>query len=573
MRQFLDLWQRRVKEALRQLSPEIDLLDGVASETPPNRSLGDLSFPLYPYAKPLRQSPQSIAQALIKLLPDDEWGGATSAGPYLNIRYGRRNYIGRLLRAVESERERFGHGDALRGRKIMIEFSSPNTNKPLHLGHLRNNIIGESLARVSRAAGAETRSANLINDRGIHICKSMSAYRRFGNGETPETARKKPDHFVGEWYMRFARWSKEYPSAEHEASEMLRAWERGDDTVRALWKKMNEWAIKGMEETYRRTGISFDRIDLESDTYREGKEAVSQGLRKGCFYRSDDGAIMVDLGDIGLDSKVLLRGDGTSLYLTQDIGTAIRRREDWPFDKLIYVVASEQRYHFQVFFHVMKMLGYSWANHLHHLSYGMVHLPEGKMKSREGVVVDADWLLDSLTDLAKEEIRSRQLTDDSLDSAEAIALAAVHYYLLKFNPASDIIFDPKRSLSFNGDTGPYLQYVSARIASILRRAGDEGETFDCDFELLASDDEWELCYILGQFPQQVERSAIAMDVSSLVGYLYDLGRSFSRFYQSNPIATADDRQLRTARLALARATRIVLCNGLDMINISPLDRM
>ncbi|HKK48975.1 MAG TPA: arginine--tRNA ligase, partial [Alkalispirochaeta sp.] len=448
-----------------------------------------------------------------------------------------------------------------------------NTNKPLHLGHLRNDALGESVARMLSAAGAEVRKVNLINDRGIHICKSMAAYQRFGNGTDPETEHKKSDHFVGDYYVRYAQWEKEDSEAEPHARAMLQAWEAGDPEVHDLWLRMNRWAIEGIEETYRRTGITFDQTYFESQTYRLGRDEILKGVEDGVFYRDDTGTVWVDLTDIDLDKKVLLRGDGTSLYLTQDIGTAIRRHEDWPFQRLIYVVASEQRYHFQVLFEVLRRLGKEWAGDLYHLAYGMVNLPEGKMKSREGTVVDADDLLEQLTQLAADEIRDKG-RDEHLDDVDAtagkVALAALHYYLLQTGPVKDMVFDPEESLSFSGNTGPYLQYLGARVSSMLRRqaAPEAVEERTPD-----TDDEWQLIHGLAGYPATVVDSAESHNPAMLAGYLYDTAKTFSRFYHDHPIAVADDPAQRAYRLGLSRAIMNMMRHGLTLLNIPFVEAM
>ena len=372
-------------------------------QSPPKSELGDIAFPFFSYAKSFRIAPPVLVQHIrIRMEKRDDLpnGMLLAAGPYLNVKIDMAALAEATAAAVENHKERYGHNDSLAHKRIMVEFSCPNTNKPLHLGHLRNDAIGQSVAAILKANGADVRKVNLINNRGVHICKSMLAYQKFSQGETPQSSGLKGDHLVGTYYVRFAQWEKEDPSALDQAQAMLKAWEQGDEHIIELWNKMNTWTIEGIEETYKKTGITFDQYYYESDTYKLGKDKVLAGLEKGVFYRQEDGSIWIDLAEIALDKKVLLRKDGTSLYLTQDIGTAIARHEDWPFDSLIYVVANEQSYHFKVLFYVLQKLGYEWASDLHHLSYGMVNLPEGKMKSREGTVVDADDLIDELSEMA-----------------------------------------------------------------------------------------------------------------------------------------------------------------------------
>jgi arginyl-tRNA synthetase len=478
----------------------------------------------------------------------------------------------------------FGRPGTLTGKKVMIEFSSPNTNKPLHLGHLRNDVLGESVSRILAACGADIRKVCIINDRGIHICKSMLAYLEQGQGKTPESEGIKSDHFVGEWYVCFNNMQKNdeaetaSPSLAR-AQELLRKWEAGDPETVALWKQMNSWAIDGMKETYRRTGISFDQYYFESDTWQLGKEEVLKGLDTGLFCREPDGAIAVDLSAENLDKKILLRSDGTSIYITQDFGTAINRHRDWPFDQLIYVVGSEQQYHFKVLFILLDKLGYPWAKNLHHLSYGMVKLPEGKMKSREGTVVDADDLIDSLRGMALEEIKEKEREEKvgaPMEVAEKISLGALHYYLLQASPVKDMLFDPKESLSFNGNTGPYLQYMGARISSLLRMntAGNgERGMGSGEFSLLVSDAEWELVKTLAAYPQAVSEAAADLEPSRLAAYLYELSKGFSRFYHDCPVLNAETPELSAARLGLSRAVLRVLQDALNLICVPFLEAM
>lgn len=589
MTTYKQTWEVRVADAVRRLCE----MDGVpvpeggvqvSAETPPSSELGDLAFPMFPLARVLRAAPPAIAERVAAAVAGDgEKGTVTVSGPYVNVFLPRAEVTHDVVHAVAATEASYGTNSARSGERITIEFSSPNTNKPLHLGHMRNDALGESVARILSACGADVRKVNLLNDRGTHICKSMLAYQKFGNGETPEQVGVKGDRFVGDYYVRFAEWAKSDESADAQAQEMLRKWEAGDSEVVELWTRMREWVLRGIFETYQATGISFDQVYSESETYRSGRDRILQGLQTGAFYREEDGSVWVDLSEIKLDKKALLRADGTSLYVTQDVGTVIARHEDWPFDSMIYVVASEQEYHFRVLFHVLEKLGFAWAKRCYHLSYGMVNLPEGKMKSREGTVVDADDLIASLAALAAEEIRGKdreEAVEDLTETAHAVAVAALHYYLLQVNPRKDMIFDPKESLSFNGNTGPYLQYMCARIESMIRKAADEGivlwaydSDHEPDWEVLAESSEWELVKLVGAFPETVERSGSGYDPSILAGFLYDLAKTFSRYYHDHPILTADDPLLRRARLDLTRAVLAVLRNGLGLLNIPYLSVM
>ncbi len=582
-------WKQYVASALREAAVDLGVdpaaieADAVVVETPPKPELGDIAFPLFPFARIFRTAPPKIAaEAAEKLKKNDEAaasGQVQVAGPYLNITLNMAALAGDICTSVLEEGPDYGCNSTLKGTKVMVEFSCPNTNKPLHLGHLRNDSIGESTARIIKANGAEVKKVNLVNDRGIHICKSMLAYKKFGNGSTPESEGIKSDHFVGKYYVKFDQWSKEDPQAEVHAREMLKAWEAGDPEVTDLWLRMNRWAIEGIETTYEKTGVSFDKIYYESETFKRGREEVLKGLERGIFYKEDDGSVWVDLSEIDLDRKVLLRSDGTSLYLTQDIGTAIERHGDWPFERLIYVVASEQKYHFKVLFHVLKKLGFEWADNLFHLSYGMVNLPEGKMKSREGTVVDADDLFEELKTMAAEEIRTKERVEhvgDVEKAAAAVAQAALNYYLLQVSPSKDMIFDPKESISFNGNTGPYLQYMGARISSMLRKYEDRknefsGGTFQP--ELLEVTEERQLIKLLAEYPEVVRKAGQEYDPNGITSYLYELSRTFSKYYHDHPILHNENPSLVVTRVTLARAILQVLQNAYSLIGVPFLERM
>lgn len=590
MKKVKEYWKKQVSRAVNSIAKAINIehikikTDSIIVENPPNPEMGDIAFPMFQFSKLLKKSPKEIAllcrdELLLYQGKEGDRGKPVAAGPYLNIKLNHPFVSETVISSIEKAKDEYGRGISLNNRRITIEFSCPNTNKPLHLGHLRNDAIGMSLSNIFKASGALVRKVNLINDRGIHICKSMLAYQKFADGNTPEKEGIKSDHFVGKYYVFFNDWASKDPTAEPAAREMLKKWEQGNKEVLSLWRRMNTWAIEGIRKTYKTTGVEFDKIYFESETYKLGKEDVLKGLEKGVFYKEKDGSIWVDLTDYGLDKKVLLRSDGTSLYLTQDIGTAIQRYKDWPFDKLIYVVASEQNYHFKVLFKVLKMLGYPWADNLYHLAYGMVNLPEGKMKSREGKVVDADDLFIQLKNLAKKEIiskgRDSEITD--LDkTAESIAIGALNYYLLQVSPYKDMIFIPEESISFTGNTGPYLQYMGARISSVLRKYYEgrnrySGGVFNP--ELLNGKEEWELIKMLGYFPELVENAAGEKNPSLIAVYLYELAKHFSRFYHDNPILHNDERDLIETRIVLAKSVLQVLKNGLKLISVPFLDRM
>ncbi len=581
MKAFKDKIVGQIFSAVQQLASDGALAAELAqsdliTEIPPKPELGDLAFPMFPFARHLKMVPSVIALEVNARLSDSGLE-TTAAGPYLNVKIPRAEFASHTMETIVQRADEYGMGTSLAGEKIMIEFSSPNTNKPLHLGHLRNNALGESLARILMANGAQVQKVNLVNDRGVHICKSMLAYKELSGGERPEDRARKSDHFVGDYYVKYNEMASMDPDAENRAQKMLGIWESGDKDVRELWKQMNSWAMDGIKQTYQRTGIHFDRIYRESDTYALGKENILAGLEKGVFYRDEEGTVWADLDEIKLDKKVLLRKDGTSLYITQDVGTAINRREDWPFDRLIYVVAHEQNYHFRVLFHILKKMGFEWAEKLYHLSYGMVNLPQGKMKSREGTIVDADNLLDELQDLALEEIRKKgreEELDNPGEVAEKVALAAVHYYLLQATPSKDMIFNPKDSLSFNGNTGPYLQYMGARICSIFRKFGDQlPPPGDIRWELLVEDEEWDLLKRIADYSRAVEDAGKEYNPSIMATYLYELARSFSRFYHEHPVLNCPDEHMRIARLYLAGAVGRILRSGFYLLNMPFLELM
>jgi arginyl-tRNA synthetase len=612
MYDFRQPWKIKVASALNGILSEAGINEKidpqqVIAENPPNPQMGDIGFPMFGYAKLLRKGPPQIAQMasdkLKKIINEENSSaGVQAQGPYLNVSLDRafeaKTVLSRVF-SLENNNIIFSGPQILTGKKIMVEFSSPNTNKPLHLGHLRNDVLGESVSRILASCGADVRKVCIINDRGIHICKSMLAYIEQGKGKTPQTENVKSDRFVGDWYVCFSKELKEeveelvkkgVKNEEAEAQaplmkkaqELLRKWEAGDGGTIELWKKMNGWAIEGMKKTYERTGVSFDKYYFESETYMLGKDEVLKGLEKGIFFRQEDGSVAVDLSGENLDKKILLRSDGTSIYITQDFGTAINRHKDWPFDRMIYVVGSEQQYHFKVLFILLDKLGFEWAKNLYHLSYGMVNLPEGKMKSREGTVVDADDLIDSLRDMALAEIREKEREVEVGDPeavAEKIAIAALHYFLLQPSPVKDMLFDPKESLSFTGNTGPYLQYMGARISSMLRKSGEgkdnkeQNDDLQRCFSLLVSDPEWELIKILAAYQDAVREAAESLNPSCITAYLYELSKAFSRFYHDCPILNAGDPSLSKARLELSRAVMMALKAAFHLVCIPFLEVM
>ena len=604
---FKEIIFNAVKEFYNQkgIEADADLQNKIVVQSAPNPEMGDLGAPMFVFAKALRMAPPQIAAEVAKIAQaaGTSLGQVMAVGPYVNIKLDKAGAAFPILDAVAKQKDTYGSLNQqgkkpLEGRRVMIEFSSPNTNKPLHLGHVRNDALGESVSRILKAAGADVFKVDLINNRGVHICKSMLAYKLFheANGDTPESLGMKGDHFVGQCYVEFDKYLKgekdkpetAHPEANQMAEDMLIKWEAGDPEVHALWEKMNGWTFDGVKETYKRTGISFDKYYFESETYLKGKDEIMKGLEKGVFFKAEDGSVRIDVTDVvgkGKDGnnqeKVLLRKDGTSVYITQDIGTAISRHNDWAFNQLVYVVASEQNYHFKVLFHILKKLGFDWADKLFHLSYGMVNLPSGRMKSREGTVVDADNLIDSLHADALAAIKERGRDNEVGDAdevAEKVALGALHYYILQATPIKDMLFNPAESLSFNGNTGPYLQYMGARINSILGKASETGLAVDSSeaaVSLLTSEDEWALIKQLGDYPAVVEKAAENLDPSGVAAYCYETAKLFSKFYQNCPIVSAasENAQLAGARLFLAECTLQVLKNGMNLVLVPYLEKM
>jgi len=479
----------------------------------------------------------------------------------------------------------------------MVEYSSPNTNKPLHLGHVRNNLLGHSLSEILKANGIKVVKTTLVNDRGIHICKSMVAWKKWGNGETPQSSGKKGDHLVGDYYVLFEKnykaeveelmkqgLSKEEAEKKsplmQEAREMLRLWEAGDPEVISLWKMMNEWVYAGFDETYQRLGITFDKIYYESQTYLVGKEMVLRGLKEGLFYQKEDGSVWVDLTSYGLDHKLLLRADGTSVYMTQDIGTAKLRFDDYPIDKMIYVVGNEQNYHFQVLAILLDMLGFKFGKGLVHFSYGMVELPEGKMKSREGTVVDADDLIDEMIDTAREISQELGKLDECTPEeteqiVTMIGMGALKYFILKVDPKKNMTFNPKESIDFDGNTGPFIQYTHARIKSVLRKASEQGIEFPekLDPSATLSEKEEGLVQLLANFSDIVKQAGEEYNISLIANYVYDLAKEYNQFYHDFPILREENPALRDFRLMLSKNIAAIIQRSMSLLGIDVPERM
>lgn len=567
---------------------------------------GHLTLVVFPFLKISHKKPEETAEDLGRWLKENESCVASYnvVKGFLNLVISNGAWIG-LLNDINAD-PTYGERKATeKSPLVMIEYSSPNTNKPLHLGHVRNNLLGWSLAKIMEANGNRVVKTNIVNDRGIHICKSMLAWLKWGNGETPETSGKKGDHLIGDYYVAFdkhyreevaalkAQYTAEGMGEEEaekkakdeaplikEAHEMLVKWEQGDKDVRALWQKMNSWVYAGFDETYKALGVSFDKIYYESDTYLEGKAKVEEGLAKGLFFRKDDNSVWADLTNDGLDQKLLLRSDGTSVYMTQDIGTAEMRFRDFPIDKMIYVVGNEQNYHFQVLSILLDRLGFKWGKELVHFSYGMVELPNGKMKSREGTVVDADDLIAEMIEDARktsDELgKFKDMTEEERNEiARIVGLGALKYFILKVDARKNMLFNPEESIDFNGNTGPFIQYTHARIRSILRKAESEGmklpENLDADMPL--NQKETELIQKMNEYGAVVEQAGKDYSPSGIANYCYELTKEFNQFYHDYSILGADNDKEKTVRLVLAANVAKTIKNGMDLLGIEVPERM
>ncbi|MDR0940004.1 MAG: arginine--tRNA ligase [Mediterranea sp.] len=559
---------------------------------------GHFTLVVFPFLRMSRKSPEQTGEEIGQYLVANEPAVAAFnvIKGFLNLTVAPAAWID-LLNQIRADRH-YGLAEPDDASPlVMIEYSSPNTNKPLHLGHVRNNLLGAALANIMAATGNRVVKTNIVNDRGIHICKSMLAWMKYGNGETPDSSGKKGDHLVGDYYVAFDRrykaevadlmargMGKEEAEAAsplmREAREMLVKWEAGDPDVRALWTKMNGWVYAGFDETYRRMGVAFDKIYYESDTYLEGKKKVLEGLGKGVFYRKEDGSVWADLTPEGLDHKLLLRADGTSVYMTQDIGTAQIRFSDYPIDKMIYVVGNEQNYHFQVLSILLDKLGFDWGKSLVHFSYGMVELPEGKMKSREGTVVDADDLMDEMIATARETSRELGKLDgltraEADDIARVVGMGALKYFILKVDARKNMTFNPKESIDFNGNTGPFIQYTYARIRSVLRKAAEAGITMPPSLPatLGLNTKEEGLIQLLADFAAVVKQAGEDYNPSLIANYVYELVKEYNQFYHDFSILRETDGERRVFRLALSAQVSEVVRNGMGLLGIEVPERM
>ena len=592
-----DKIQSSASEALKKLYNIDATPDSIVLQKTKKEFEGDFTIVVFPYVKQARKSPEMVANELGKEICDSlaEVASFNVIKGFLNFVVSD-SYWTDFANTIAGNRtfglKSCGQNDA----PVVIEYSSPNTNKPLHLGHIRNNLLGWSVSQLLAANGKNVKKVNLVNDRGIHICKSMLAWLRYGNGETPESSGMKGDHLVGKYYVEFDKHYKaevkelmdkgvEEEQAKREAplmveaQQMLKRWEDGDKEIRDLWQKMNGWVYAGFDETYRKMGVSFDKIYYESNTYLLGKELVQKGLDMKVLFRKDDGSVWCDLTDAGLDQKLLLRKDGTSVYMTQDLGTALLRHNDFGADQLIYVVGNEQDYHFQVLKIILGRLGFDWADKVYHLSYGMVELPNGKMKSREGTVVDADDLIEEMEKTAEEMCRDRGKNDDM--SAEELkqlyhilALGALKYFILKVDPTKTMLFNPAESIDFNGNTGPFIQYTYARIRSIVRKAIENGiDITNAPTAIALNEKEREVIKMLHEMPSNVEQAAAAYSPAMIANYTFDLAKTFNSFYQDIPILREADKNRMLFLVKLCDSVSVAIKNMMSILGIEVPERM
>ena len=585
-----------VREAVKSLYGEQAANAELSLQKTRKEYVGDLTLVVFPLLKMSRKKPADTAEEIGKKLMEicPLVAECNAVNGFLNIKLSNAAWLSEL--AEIDAAENFGFTVVSENSPlIMVEYSSPNTNKPLHLGHIRNNLLGYSLAKILEANGNKVVKTNIVNDRGIHICKSMVAWKRFAGGATPQSTGIKGDHLVGDYYVAFDKEykkeiaalvaegkseeeAKEAAPIMQEAREMLRLWEAGDAATRELWATMNQWVYDGFDETYKRLGVSFDKIYYESQTYLVGKQKVLEGLEKGLFFKKDDGSVWADFTKEGLDEKLLLRADGTSVYMTQDIGTATLRFSDYKIDKMIYVVGNEQNYHFQVLSLLLDRLGFKWGKDLVHFSYGMVELPEGKMKSREGTVVDADDLMDEM--VATATAISKELGKDGLSEEETaevcrkVGLGSLKYFILKVDPRKNMTFNPKESIDFNGNTGSFIQYAYARICSVLRKAAEQGiATTTLSKDIALSDAEIELVQQLSTFPAVVRQAGEEYSPSLIANYSYDLVKNYNRFYHDFSILKEENTDVRAFRLQLSRNVAKILRHAMSLLGIELPERM
>lgn len=609
-RQIISALKTSLSKSYSGVSPDLIKWNSHLSK-PPKRSMGDIAFVCSELANTINEPPLQVASLIAANLPHlTIVKNVKATGPYINFFFDRGMIIRSVCEQIVQQGACYGHNASMQGQKVMVEFSSPNTNKPLHLGHLRNTLLGDALASILQANSANVIRANLINDRGIHICKTLLAYQKWGNEATPESLGIKGDHYVGGLYVSFEQafkkevaemqfnqedfedwiisreitlsgltekeikmWREDYDrSRSHlyqKAQDLLKRWEEGDEEIRRLWETMNKWVIDGFKETYAKLNVLFDRCYMESEIYSFGKDLVENGLTRGIFEKDTTGAVIADLCSEGLGKKVMLRPDGTTIYITQDLGASVLKQNDYNLTSSICVVAREQEYHFNVLVKILELLGYKWANNIYHLSYGLVHLPNGRMKSREGTVVDIDDFLHDLFILALKEVKARENISGKNSQqllAQAISLSAAKFGFLSVSPVRDTIFDPKASISFKGYTGPYVQYANVRAKGILSKAGEKKLDVTCT-AILVSDMEMDLALMLADYPAIVKEGGRQRDPSIVVNYLYYLSQKFNSFYHMENVLKEKNEERRRGLLILCATTSQVLVNGLKLLGI------
>ena len=545
-------------------------------EMPPSPELGDYAFPCFKLSAAMKQKPSAIAEKLAeKILTPKGITEAIPNGAYLNFFIAKEGLAKETLEKIVKEKDSYGKSGFGKKQSIMVEYSGPNSNKPLHIGHLRNNCLGMAISNTLEANSFKVTKANIVNDRGIHICKSMLAYKLFGNKSNPKKEAKKPDHFVGDYYVMYNQKAQENPGLEEQAYEMLKKWEQKDKETIKLWKQMTNWALEGFKQTYKEFGSKFDTWFFESQFYDKAKPIISQGKKKGIFRQNEEGALVAQLEEHGLPNKTILRADGTSIYITNDLALTKHKFEKYKLDESIWVVGSEQELYFQQLFKTFELLGYAWAKNCKHLSYGMVNLPSGKLKSREGKVVDADDLIKELESLVKEEINKRggAKNEKEFESrARAIALAAIKFHLLKGTAQKDILFNPRESISFEGETGPYIQYTYARAKSILEKAGNPNiKAFKAI--RLTGPEEQKIIKLLAAYPSKIEKSLKQLSPHVICQFLIELAEAFNTFYHKHQVLQAGSEEIKNERLVLVQATAQVLKNGLKLLDIEAIEKM
>jgi len=578
---MINILTDKVKEAVFSLyNHEIDEKQIQLQKTSKDFT-GDITLVVFPFLRFSKKKPEETGEEIGNYLKKKvkEISGFNIIKGFLNLVMDKKYWI-EVFRDMITDPDFGIKKPGSENKTILVEFSSPNTNKPLHLGHIRNNLIGYSLSKIFEANGYNVKKVNIVNDRGIHICKSMLAWQKWGKGTTPENTGKKGDKLVGDLYVRFEKEYKKQAKLLQEAQEMLRRWEDGDKEVFDLWNRMNGWVYKGFDKTYKALGVSFDKIYYESDTYITGREIVLRALEKGFLFKKEDGSVWIDLSKEGLDEKILLRSDGTAVYMTQDIGTAYQRYNDYKFFRQIYVVGNEQNYHFQVLVLLLDKIGYKWAKDIYHLSYGMVELPEGKMKSREGKVVDADDLIREMIDTARDMSEELGKLDTYSEKQKEeifriIGLGALKYFILKVDPRKNMTFDPKESIDFNGNTGPFIQYTYARIKSVLRKAAEKNiKTLNEPNTIFEPNEkEIELIKLLAGFPKVVQDAAIQMTTAVVANYCYELTKGFNQFYHDFSILSVDDDKTRNFRLQLSAITGNTIEKCMGFLGIDVPERM